>query len=1668
MHMQRANQSNPFSTGGGGVNYEVNVQTYYAACMLMGNRIPHLNSEEIVKIKLQGHYDGFDTDDCIIYGKDGRKLLCQIKHSIKISENNNTFNEVIESAWNDYLSESFVCDRDELTLIVNGLSVKDIESTLYLFRWARSCASAEEFVRKVNQKGFSSGDKNNKYRVIVNILNRLNNNECSNEQIWGFFSHFSIQILQLDNPETALNFLLADSLNKFTGRKDFVNSLYRYIADLNQNAGTITKNMICEYFNLSEVLNDMSEYFREITYHNSVIMGAMNDSICGITIQRDDILEGLEIKTQNNDVVLVTGQRGIGKTGIVRQYIDKKSDCQLLLLRAEELNENCMRNVLSLISPNMSQHTMDDLFFGYQECYIIIESLERVLENEHQGAFCELLSYVSKKSGWKIIATVRDYAVNQIIMNFLSRYPLNFAENRITVLTDGEIEYVLRNAKIPHYEIIGDEVKQLAKIPIFLDLIIRSVMQGYSLSSKDSKNTIMGAIWSMLIENNSVRRQGLPERRKNLFIRIAVERAKKSMYMVPEDKYDYEILNLLESDGLIVRTNGMVAIAHDVLEDIALEKWIEQTYIKSQNLIVFYNEIGLEQTICRAYRLWLIEKFKNEQFALEYISRIFAESGNKEFKEVWLDETIAALLTNDSLDIVLNNLSSILLHSEVILEKILFMMRVVSKRPDESLKNMMLKLKPTEKSSFIILRPYGKCWEILFAFLEKYKAELSCKMTIVSLIIQLLIDWKKGITIQNDMVEGARNAGLLALYFLKKCVEETAYDFKIILELFEVAMVSFGSISNEFTHFIEETILDDSKRQKVSYIDKLAVFLLTDFSCCYIAKYNSQLLIDVAKKEWLFNEQQEWGNRRLYKLYENDLVRATGFSYNGDFSYDQPSGLREPFRSIFAYAPNAAFDFLSYLCNHFVISNNKYICEQTEINPLDKLSFILSNGKVVEQYSSYDLWVAYRGFSRGVPGVLQCGLMAMENYLIDYFNDDGMNSSIFEPIVNKVMELSNSVLTTAVLASIGLAYESRLGISLIPILEKIDCLNFDFSRCCNEFPANYKLLIPTPKENWFINERKKANSYAWRTNCLDNLFVKYQFSTYRSRLLESVDMYSKECEDPEKWLLRKRKIDTREFVTESKKDDHTIVLTSKPLDGELQRKFQANELQYRLLSRCEEVHKWEEKERNSDEQIDSCESKLKTILKELKDLYEILHSPENSFIDVYEQSIMNTMAIVLKKYRNYLESEDLNWISKYLLDFINDKLDNSKSILNNTPIGFPFLIELIPSCYDIWGVKEVKELLIKAIVSNVKEINVAAAKAISRSLWSKDRKLAEELLQIIVLVDDYTANLRKGAKRQNKTTGSVAEQLPNLIANIHMNEIKFQDLVRSKFHSIIGTALLLTAVPASQFMEFKDVICTCIHKIIEVEKKKENYKNVRDYDIDYFYSYSAVISEALGYLFYNCSEEELLCIKEDISNLALEAPQVMMWVLITYKNFCEKDKHFDYYWAFYRLLNDSMVMIAQNLNYKNNYQFNDQSKVLSEYCYINYNWKSLDYKNKPIESGCDDICIFSKKVLNNPIVYTGIASLMFHFPDLILDKGIEIHDVISEEELVANFKKDANAVYFMENNMHAYLIGMNEKTINYCNYLSCIKILNALIVVASSKAYYLREYLIKTTKRIKN
>ena len=247
--------SNPFSTGGGGAHFEARVQASFVALMLTGGFAPCLPCWPIKKVKFQGKVLGFDTDDLIVFvasedGQQERKLLGQIKHSIGITENDTTFGEVIQAAWNVFSNDRvFSHNRDAFALITGPLSATDIGAVRPLLERARCSESCSEFFMNTELANFASNEQRGKLKAFrAQLLQANGGQEVPDQTVFDFLKHFHLLGYDLDI-EAGVTLSLLHSLigqNSQASAQALWAMLVDEVQSANKNAGTLTKETVSE------------------------------------------------------------------------------------------------------------------------------------------------------------------------------------------------------------------------------------------------------------------------------------------------------------------------------------------------------------------------------------------------------------------------------------------------------------------------------------------------------------------------------------------------------------------------------------------------------------------------------------------------------------------------------------------------------------------------------------------------------------------------------------------------------------------------------------------------------------------------------------------------------------------------------------------------------------------------------------------------------------------------------------------------------------------------------------------------------------------------------------------------------------------------------------------------------------------------------------------------------------------------------------------------------------------------------------------------------------------------------------------------------------------------------------------------------------------------------
>jgi len=327
---------------------------------------------------------------------------------------------------------------------------------------------------------------------------------------------------------------------------------------------------------------------------------------------------------------------------------------------------------------------------------------------------------------------------------------------------------------------------------------------------------------------------------------------------------------------------NLVSLAHDILEDWAIEQYIEEIYQEdSDNIPKFLDGVGHEPAMNRAFRLWLHQKLRDGDNIDDFVYDILK---SKNIQRCWQDETISAVLQGDNPDKFLRKLKNQLFTENAeLLKRFCFILRIACKTP----------WKIQENNQSTSLEPHGKAWEVMIHFLYENRELLSTDL--LSHIVAVLDEWSSILNINEELPLTACEAGLLALYLLDDLKSDYRDDGNR-KKLLSLIIKTIPAIRQEFiTLLATDIFISNQKRQerKLNYVGDFCKMAFLGIETAFFSKYAPESLIRLAYDEWFIKENNEDDEHRIFSYRGIDVDECFGL-YEDKFS--PASGAKGPFK----------------------------------------------------------------------------------------------------------------------------------------------------------------------------------------------------------------------------------------------------------------------------------------------------------------------------------------------------------------------------------------------------------------------------------------------------------------------------------------------------------------------------------------------------------------------------------------------------------------------------------------------------------------------------------------------------------------------------------------------------------------------------------------------------
>jgi hypothetical protein len=597
--------SSPVATGEAGPFFEQHVDAYWLAQLLVRAIPPILLDCAIVEVHFQTEHLGWNTDDFLVVGENGlgsrRKLVGQVKRRFTVSSTDDECKKAVQDFWKDFENpQQFSPAADRFALVVLRGTNTLLEQFSGLLDCARAARDGADFERRLATPGFLSAKASRYCNEIRIIIADNEGRSMSAAEVWPFLRVLHVLSLDLNTATRQTEAMIKTLLAHTTEEQDAVgaaeaswNALLREVGEAMPQARSFGRNDLPAALRQrhSPVGGAEQRALRALNDHSAIILAGIRSTI-GNTLHlgRSRLVQQVIEHLESTQVVLVSGAAGSGKSGIAKDAIGLLgADHFAFAFRAEEFahphfNESLHRNQIPANATMLGA-----ILAGQGRKVMLIESVERLLEASTRDAFTDLLTLVAKDRSWQIILTCRDYSADLVRSCFLESARVGHSIITVPPLDDGELEEVGAAHPTLARPLANAALCRLLRNPYVLDKALQ-IPWSEDRPLPQSEREFRALFWQEIVRVDDRAAGGMPRRREDVFVEIALQRARALTLYAACGDLDAEVVAGLRHDSLIVsppESAVLVAPAHDVLEDWAILQWIDEhtrgTAARSEN-----------------------------------------------------------------------------------------------------------------------------------------------------------------------------------------------------------------------------------------------------------------------------------------------------------------------------------------------------------------------------------------------------------------------------------------------------------------------------------------------------------------------------------------------------------------------------------------------------------------------------------------------------------------------------------------------------------------------------------------------------------------------------------------------------------------------------------------------------------------------------------------------------------------------------------------------------------------------------------------------------------------------------------------------------------------------------------------------------------------------------
>jgi len=799
-----------------------------------------------------------------------------------------------------------------------------------------------------------------------------------------------------------------------------------------------------------ELSQQIITQYNNLIENTEFVLKRIKNKIVGqIQLSRQEYKEKITSALETGNVVIITGEAGIGKSALAKELLSNKTYRSVAVL-GDDLDELKESDILAnwKITSRLSELFKSPIW-GDGGKVLLIESAERMLNGNSDTAIVFIEDLLNETPGLKIVFTIRKNSLDLFRLCLTGNGIIVPEEHVIDIgfLSNDELMEVEK--AIPQIQLycLTDKTRHILRNPFYLNTAcsIATIANASTLKESEFKDRLCRQIVSG--KKHDVQ---LVSQRIEALIDVARRTSQVGMNLVKCEMTD-AVKSLVDDDILVGQPeHGLLRPGHDILTDWGLYCYIDNNYrgveLRGISLAQFYQNIDTNIASRNMFRQYIETHISEEDQSL---NAFIAESLSLELNDVFYDALFYAILMSDKGASFLASIKQLLLRdNNLLLGRLSIALSYMFRKVDWNAKKYFEKHglidKDTKIRNSYYMLPSGKGWYTFVTFLyENRDAFYASRGNLIPLLLQCeLVGFSE---------EEAPNLKKYVFSVLADDVKQILADDKSYEKPDKEVIRLLFKWMDENPELIKSWAEAAIESESYKY-DVIKEFLLLSegFEALRFIHTYPEVYKALVRKEWL---DEEGIVHEYYPMIH------------------QSSGLTTSYKCFLYSNPVDAIGFLCEILNYDIEKSKSRHSQK-----LERIKVVVDGNEITIFGNDY-LWREYRGRNYQ-SHVRESLLMTFEKWMMDSIKNknDGAKYAlstesllaVFDIVYRKCINVS----AWGVLASVATRFPIFVGMKAMPIYSCREFILWDKTRLSNE------LMQPMISPHASKNVKKEvADSY---------------------------------------------------------------------------------------------------------------------------------------------------------------------------------------------------------------------------------------------------------------------------------------------------------------------------------------------------------------------------------------------------------------------------------------------------------------------------------------------------------------------------------------------------------------------------------------------------------------